>query len=169
MPGRIDGREDYLALVNIWADQLEPYTDEQVKDACHRVMGRLKRFPYPSDMRDELAPARAESTTVDTSQVDVALVKVGQLSIAMGIADAAPMDVDSKDVEGFMAAFQAALIPLPKCVADSFNHCLLSLLESARLEFTNSGHVVAGGASRGGVVLRIFGARELLAAALAAA
>ncbi len=82
---------------------------------------------------------------------------------------AAPMAIESKSLEEFIDAFQEALIPLPKCVADSFNHCLLSLLESARLEFTNSGHVVAGGASRGGVVLRIFGASELLAAALAAA
>ena len=77
--------------------------------------------------------------------------------------------VASSEVELFMSDFQAALITLPQGVADSFNHCLLSLLESARLEFTNSGHVVAGGACRGGVVLRIFGARELLAAALAAA
>lgn len=77
--------------------------------------------------------------------------------------------IASSDLQLFMADFQAALIPLPKCVADSFNHCLLTLLDSARLEFTNSGHVVAGGACRGGVVLRIFGARELLAAALAAA
>ncbi|MDN2700188.1 hypothetical protein O0882_28145 [Janthinobacterium sp. SUN073] len=86
MPGRIDGREDYLALVNIWADQLEPYTDEQVKDACHRVMGKLKRFPYPSDVRDELAPASAASTTVaslsievDTRSIDAAVAKVEHL------------------------------------------------------------------------------------------
>lgn len=59
IPGRIDGCEDYLALVKTWADQLEPYSDEQVKEACRRLMGKLKRFPYPSDVRDELAPARA--------------------------------------------------------------------------------------------------------------
>lgn len=86
MPGRIDGREDYLALVKTWSDQLEPYTDEQVKEACRRLMGKLKRFPYPSDVRDELAPASAASTTVaslsvkvDTSSIDAALAKVEHL------------------------------------------------------------------------------------------
>lgn len=92
MPGRIDGREDYLALVNAWVDQLEAYSDEQVKEACRRLMGKLKRFPYPSDVRDELAPARAASTTVaslsveiDTSQIDAALLKVEQLRTATKI------------------------------------------------------------------------------------
>ena len=86
MPGRIDGREDYLALVKAWADQLEAYSDEQVKEACHRLMGKLKRFPYPSDVRDELVPASVASTTVasllieiDTSSIDAAMAKVGQL------------------------------------------------------------------------------------------
>lgn len=86
MPGRIDGREDYLALAKTWSDQLEPYTDEQVKEACRRLMGKLKRFPYPSDVRDELAPASATSTTVvslsvevDTSSIDAAQVKVRRL------------------------------------------------------------------------------------------
>ena len=100
MPGRIDGREDYLALVKTWSDQLEPYSDEQVKDACRRLMGKLKRFPYPSDVRDELAPASAVSVDaaeasvetqvlvklvveVDTTQVDAALVKAGQLREAL--------------------------------------------------------------------------------------
>lgn len=84
--GRIDGREDYLALVKTWSDQLEPYSDDQVKEACHRLMGKLKRFPYPSDVRDELAPASAVSTTVagllidvDTSSLDAAIVKVEHL------------------------------------------------------------------------------------------
>ena len=92
MPGRIDGREDYLALVKTWADQLEPYSDEQVKEACRRLMGKLKRFPYPSDVRDELAPASVASTTVaslsveiDTSQIDAALLKVEQLRKATKI------------------------------------------------------------------------------------
>lgn len=92
MPGRIDGREDYLALVKAWADQLEAYSDDQVKEACHRLMGKLKRFPYPSDVRDELAPARAASTTVaslsidvDTSQVDAALAKLERLKLVSEI------------------------------------------------------------------------------------
>lgn len=86
MPGRIDGREDYQALVKTWLDQLEPYSDDQVKDACRRLMGKLKRFPYPSDVRDELAPASAASTTVaslsimvDTSSIDAAIAKVEHL------------------------------------------------------------------------------------------
>ena len=90
LPGRIDGREDYLALVKTWADQLEPYSDDQVKEACRRLMGKLKRFPYPSDVRDELAPAGAASTTVaslsidvDTSSLDLALSKVEQLKVAL--------------------------------------------------------------------------------------
>lgn len=100
MPGRIDGREDYLALVKTWSDQLEPYTDEQVKEACRRLMGKLKRFPYPSDVRDELAPessapaVAAESPVetqvltklvaeVDTTQVGAALVRVGQFREAL--------------------------------------------------------------------------------------
>ncbi|QKY02790.1 hypothetical protein G3257_11420 [Janthinobacterium lividum] len=157
---------------------------DQARDVFTGVPDGIQSLDYLAEVLkaasatpDVAAPAPAMASNiicklvmeVDTSQVDAALVKVGQLNAAMGIADAAPMDVDSKGVEDFMATFQAALIPLPKCVADSFNHCLLSLLESARLEFTNSGHVVAGGACRGGVVLRILGARELLAAALAAA
>ena len=92
MRGRIDGREDYLALVKTWSDQLEPYSDDQVKEACHRLMGKLKRFPYPSDVRDELAPARAASTTVaslsidvDTSQVDAALAKLERLKLVSEI------------------------------------------------------------------------------------
>ena len=90
MPGRIDGREDYLALVKTWSDQLEPYSDDQVKEACRRLMGKLKRFPYPSDVRDELAPASAASTTVaslsieiDASAIDLALSKVEQLKVAL--------------------------------------------------------------------------------------
>ncbi|SIR85542.1 hypothetical protein SAMN05880566_12821 [Janthinobacterium sp. TND4EL3] len=86
MPGRIDGREDYLALVKTWSDQLEPYSDEQVKEACRRLMGKLKRFPYPSDVLDELAPASATSTMVvslsvevDSSSIDAAMAKVEQL------------------------------------------------------------------------------------------
>ena len=89
MPGRIDGREDYLALVKTWSDQLEPFTDEQVKEACRRLMGKLKRFPYPSDVRDELAPVSAASTTVvslsvevDTNSIDAALAKVDRLNAA---------------------------------------------------------------------------------------
>lgn len=86
MPGRIDGREDYLALVKTWSDQLEPYSDDQVKEACRRLMGKLKRFPYPSDVRDELAPASAVSTSVaslsievDTRSTDAAIAKVEHL------------------------------------------------------------------------------------------
>lgn len=92
MPGRIDGIEDHLALAKTWADQLEPYSDEQVKEACRRVMGKLKRFPYPSDVRDELAPACAASTTVaslsidvDTSQVNAALAKLERLKLVSEI------------------------------------------------------------------------------------
>lgn len=94
MPGRIDGREDYLALVKTWSDQLEQYTDEQVKEACRRLMGKLKRFPYPSDVREELAPASATSTTVvslsveiDTSSIDAALDKTGELRAALEEVD----------------------------------------------------------------------------------
>jgi len=75
MPGRIDGREDYLALVKTWSDQLEPYTDEQVKEACRRLMGKLKRFPYPADVRDELAPVSAASTTVAISPIATQLLQ----------------------------------------------------------------------------------------------
>lgn len=89
MPGRIDGREDYLALVNAWVEQLEPYSDEQVKVACRRLMGKLKRFPYPSDVRDQLAAASATSTAVvslsvelDTSSIAAALAKMGELRAA---------------------------------------------------------------------------------------
>lgn len=93
MPGRIDGREDYLALVKTWSDQLEPYTDEQVKEACRRLMGKLKHFPYPSDVRDELVPASAASTTVvslsvkvDTSSIDSAAAKVEVLKAELADA-----------------------------------------------------------------------------------
>lgn len=93
MPGRIDGREDYLALVKAWADQLEAYSDEQVKEACRRLMGKLKRFPYPSDVRDELALASAASTTVaslsimvDTSSIDAAVAKVELLKAELADA-----------------------------------------------------------------------------------
>jgi hypothetical protein len=90
MPGRIDDREDHLALAKTWADQLEPYSDEQVKVACRRLMGKLKRFPYPSDVRDELAPASAASTIVgglsiaiDAISIDLVLSKVEQLKVAL--------------------------------------------------------------------------------------
>lgn len=86
MPGRVEGREDYLALVKTWVDQLEPYSDEQVKEACRRVMGKLKRFPYPSDVHEELTVSAAEPFVVgalrvhvDISDVDAALLKVQQL------------------------------------------------------------------------------------------
>ncbi len=101
MPGHIDGREDYLALVKSWSDQLEPYSDDQVKEACRRLMGKLKRFPYPSDVRDELIPTNAAPTKaapapevicklvvkVDTSEVDAALAKVEHLKLVSKIQD----------------------------------------------------------------------------------
>lgn len=71
MPGRIDGREDYLALVKTWSDQLEPYTDEQVKAACRRLMGKLKRFPYPSDVRDELSWPTIATTSLSSMRSSV--------------------------------------------------------------------------------------------------
>ncbi|KAB0331755.1 hypothetical protein LSO07_08605 [Janthinobacterium sp. PLB04] len=93
MPGRIDGREDYMALVKTWSDQLEPYSDEQVKDACRQLMGKLKRFPYPSDVRDELAPTSKASATiaslsieVDTISIDAAVVKVELLKAELADA-----------------------------------------------------------------------------------
>ncbi|MGK5017688.1 hypothetical protein [Janthinobacterium sp. HLS12-2] len=69
MPGRIDGREDYLALVKTWSDQLDPYTDEQVKEACRRLMGKLKRFPYPADLCEELAISTPAPVVDSTSDV----------------------------------------------------------------------------------------------------
>lgn len=93
MPGRIDGRDDYLALLKAWADQVEPYSDEQVKAACRRLMGKLSRFPYPVDLHKEIAaPTPASSDVVgtmtvelavDTSQLDAALAKAEQLKAAL--------------------------------------------------------------------------------------
>lgn len=132
MPGRIDSREDYLALVKTWSDQLEPYSDEQVKDACHRLMGKLKRFPYPSDVRDELAPASAASTTVvslsveiDTSSIDAALAKMGDLRAALegGDEDHLPhvgnvvMSELLKEVRDLRAAFEQAVKSAPLVAA----------------------------------------------------
>lgn len=93
MPGRIDGREDYLALMKTWSDQLEPYGDQQVKEACRRLTGKLKRFPYPSDVRDELVPVSATSTAVvslsvevDTNSIDAAVAKVELLKAELADA-----------------------------------------------------------------------------------
>ena len=92
MLGRIDGREDYLALLKTWSDQLEPYSDDQVKGACRRLMGKLKRFPYPSDVREELGATALTSNiagtmevvlAVNTIQIDAALAKAAELRAAL--------------------------------------------------------------------------------------
>ena len=131
MPGRIDGREDYLALVKTWSDQLEPYTDEQVKEACRRLMGKLKRFPYPSDVRDELAPASSASTAVvslsveiDTSSIDAALDKTGELRVALEEvgtqfphAGNGGMFELIKEVRNLLAQIEQAVKPAPLVAA----------------------------------------------------
>lgn len=89
MPGRLNSHEDYLALVNEWGQQLQPYSDEQVRTACRRLMGKLDRFPYPVDLHEEIASPTLSSSNVvgamvvtlavDTSQLDAALMKAEQL------------------------------------------------------------------------------------------
>lgn len=74
------------ALAKNWFATFEDDDLDLVKAACRRLIGKLKRFPYPSDVRDELAPTSVASTTVaslsieiDTSSIDAAMVKVEQL------------------------------------------------------------------------------------------
>ena len=130
MPGRIDGREDYLALVKTWSDQLEPYTDEQVKEACRRLMGKLKRFPYPSDVRDELAPVSIASTTVislsvevDSSSIDAALVKAEQLRHALAPKNAVH-EAGTKAVNASLSVPGSDAIAAAKEWLSSAEYCL---------------------------------------------
>lgn len=125
MPGRIDGREDYLALVKTWSDQLEPYSDDQVKEACRRLMGKLKRFPYPSDVLDELAPASATSSTVvslsvdlDSSSIDAATAKVEHLKTERsGIAESLDHAKSVDALHAISAQIERALKPGPPVAA----------------------------------------------------
>lgn len=131
MPGRIDGREDYLALVKTWSDQLEPYTDEQLKEACRRLMGKLKRFPYPSDVRDELAPASVASTTVaslsvevDTSSIDAAQAKVELLRAELVGAKAELLAIDRFEYHTQVADTLRQLVKQNEAVVEMLSQLL---------------------------------------------
>lgn len=84
------------ALAKNWFATFEDDDLDLVKAACRRAMGKLKRFPFPSDVRDELAPASVASTIVgslsiefDTSSLDAAIVKVEHLKAELsGALDA---------------------------------------------------------------------------------
>ena len=81
------------ALAKNWFATFEDDDLDLVKAACRRLIGKLKRFPYPSDVRDELAPVSAASTTVvslsvevDTSSIDAAVAKVDLLKAELADA-----------------------------------------------------------------------------------
>lgn len=51
------------ARVLLYFKQLEPYAIEDVEAACFNLQGKLRKFPHPADILDELAEMQAKRRT----------------------------------------------------------------------------------------------------------